>query len=898
MAIFLFLLLIIIWGIVPSSTTNTPSCAMSTDSLSRLIFDCSGRHFEVFPSGIPNNTLVLLLRRTMTSPKIPSFQTIGLVKLQILDLSWNSINYFSNDTFKDMTSLLSLDIRGNNALSSVPKGLFNQLINLKTLKIDIYMNLPTDENERLLEETKYLKSLDSFVFHSGFVKFGIQIASQYPYLTSLTIYMCKNDNTSLAQHLHQLRNLTRLTSIAIVRSNLSHVGDNLSFNWMSNIRNINLACNHLNLIDTIRLLGSQTSLSQLDTLILDRIDMSTIITDINILLLSPNIFCNLSFSSNLRRLSIQQIGALYYEAALTRCLQNLRSVSAGHNLFIDVVEYGRFVEPFMKLIVVAKSLTPLYYVKGSFILTSTATRLAFCFGDDVTFDDYFIEQNQIDSQTSICEPAKFDIKRGYVKLPSCLRALQFDHLGQSSEGNGIVPPFNIHIFPNNSLELLDLSHSIFSMDGVTVNAFSISGLKKLRILRLRHMYIKRLYMVTLNHVDNLEEIDLSENRLEQMTAEQLSKMFTKPINVRKLNLSACNIGELHSDFLQQFPNATLLDLSYNKLPHLLLNVSWLSSISHLTINFSFNQISTVNHVFVHTMQQVELYRPITLFIDNNQFRCDCDNIAFLKWFQSTNSSVENKETITCNYRGTSTVHIVSVDISDLEFQCTKLTRIIYISISSVLGITTISLIIGVLLFKYRWHLRWQWYHAKWKLRRLLKKRGYMPLEEQLDYVCYLNYFGVTGEWVMSEMVPRIESWNIGKVFVYGRDSVGGEFLGDIIIETIDRSRFLLYIVGNDSEAGEIQSFHTSLQLSSIARLNGIIVVYRDLISFESLQQRIPLLKSLCRPGRKNPIKIIQFEANGVFCWDELQHCMIDAKTETNETSVCTCKCKKCSYRPN
>ena len=163
-------------------------------------------------------------------------------------------------------------------------------------------------------------------------------------------------------------------------------------------------------------------------------------------------------------------------------------------------------------------------------------------------------------------------------------------------------PINIRISPNNSLELLDLSHSIFSIDGVIENAFGISGLKKLRILRLRHMNIRRFYMVTFNHADNLEEIDFSDNRLEQMTAGQLSKMFTKPVNVHKLNLFACNIGELRSDFLQQFPNVTLLDLSYNKLPHLLLNLSWLSSISNLTIDLSFNQITIVDDIFVNTVQ--------------------------------------------------------------------------------------------------------------------------------------------------------------------------------------------------------------------------------------------------------------------------------------------------------
>ncbi len=188
-------------------------------------------------------------------------------------------------------------------------------------------------------------------------------------------------------------------------------------------------------------------------------------------------------------------------------------------------------------------------------------------------------------------------------------------------------------------------------------------------------------------------------------------------------------------------------------------------------------------------------------------------------------------------------------------------------------------------------MRWHWCHAKRKFCRLLNKRGYLTIEEKPVY------FGVTDEWIMSVLVRYIESWNIGKVFVFERDAVVGDFIGDVIIEIIDRSRTLLYVVGKDAEAGEMKSFRTSLQLASIARLNDIIVIYRDLITFESLQQKKPHLKSLCRPGRRHPIRIFQIEANGVYCWTELHHYMTNVETaneeEMNEACVCTCRYKKC-----
>ena len=855
-----------------TTATNTPDCSLSMDTLDRLVFDCNGRHFQAFPSGIPNNTLVLLLRRTMTGPEVPSFQTIGLVKLQVLDLSWNSINYLSYDTFKDMTSLLSLDIRGNNVISSMPKELFNHLFNLKALKIDGYP-LSLKATESFIENTKSLKILDSFVYNSGDIKFGIQIASQYLHLTLLIVHGCTNSGISLAQHLHQLRNLTRLTSITIVNNDLYDVGENISLDWMSKVRNINFACNHLNLIDTVRYFGSQTSLSKLDTLILDHIDNSVIIDDINILFLSPNVFCNLSFSTNLRRLSIQQIGALYYEAALTRCLPNLRSISMAHNLFINVLENGLYVNIDKRIYTVLKQLTSLYFVKASYAMTSTTVRLAFCFADDITFDQFFIDESQFTTRSKKCEAAEIDIKRGYIKFPSCLQAFQLDHLGQFRESSENFGPISIYFCPNNSLELLDLSHSIFLQDGMTFNAISISGLKKLRILRLKHTFIRRVYMVTLNHTDNLEEIDLSDNRLEQMTAEQLSKMFTKPINVRKLNLSACHIGDLRSDFLRQFPNVTLLDLSYNKLPHLLLNLSWLSSISNFTIDFAFNQITTANDIFVSTIQQVELFRRITLNMGNNQFRCDYDTITFIRWFQSTKSVIEKKEDITCDYRGVQMTTIVAIDVAELEFECTKFMRILYISLSSVLSVTFMGIITCVLLFKYRWQIRWHWLQMKRKV--LLKRRNESLLTSVgHNFICYVNYLGVTSEWIMKEIVTPIENFNVGDVYVYEKYAMGGISISDNVVEAINSSKKLLYAVGNDDDVGEKHCFYIYLQLAMVERLDDIIIVYKDVAAFSKLQKSISLLKSSMR----NQIRHIEYEANSMF-WPEIRHDFLNNSQE-------------------
>ena len=38
---------------------------------------------------------------------------------------------------------------------------------------------------------------------------------------------------------------------------------------------------------------------------------------------------------------------------------------------------------------------------------------------------------------------------------------------------------------------------------------------------------------------------------------------------------------------------------------------------------------------------------------------------------------------------------------------------------------------------------------------------------------------------MRELLPRIDGWDVGDAFVYGRNETGGEFVADRIIETIN-----------------------------------------------------------------------------------------------------------------
>ena len=132
-------------------------------------------------------------------------------------------------------------------------------------------------------------------------------------------------------------------------------------------------------------------------------------------------------------------------------------------------------------------------------------------------------------------------------VPLCLRGIQLDYFFLNSE-ESCIPSMKIRFSPNNRFELFDVSQSILMVNNMKINAVSVSGLHKLGIFRLRHMNIHSVYTVKLHYCDYGKVVDLSDNRLELMTALQISKFFTTPLTIHMLNLSTCNIDKLNNDF--------------------------------------------------------------------------------------------------------------------------------------------------------------------------------------------------------------------------------------------------------------------------------------------------------------------------------------------------------------
>ena len=866
------------------------SCQTSRDELKRLKYDCTDQQLPFFPSDVPNNTQVLILKNSMQNPVIPSFKSMNLANLQVLDLSSNRISYLAGDTFKGMKSLLSLDIRGNDVLttSPIPRGLFADLTGITTLKIK-GDNFNTTVINRLIEEIKPLKELKSFVYQYGDAKAAVSIAGELSQLTSLEFHAISfSDEAFQDEFLLHLPNLTQLEALSIRHCKLNTLG-NKAVAWMSNLRHLNLACNdQLCTIDTLRYLGNQTSLSNLKTLILDHTHFhysGNLNTESNVgNHLSEKLFCNLSFSSSLERLSLQRLGYFSLDSTAFNCLTKLRSLNFGHNLPYALYcgkEKASVVNCYESIL---PSLQAIQFAKFSNLMITSPTKDTHCDEDNISFNDYFVDETLFSNVTDCIGRPTSKSKRQnimllsrQIALPPCLRGVQFNHFYRTESRQ---PPFKIDFSPGNILELVNFSDTILNPDGLILDTIQINGLNKLRVIALQHTLLSRVHMITIG-ANSLEQLDLSKNRFDQMTKAQFSNMFTRPMKkLQVLNLSSSNIYELPSNFFWQFPRLSSLDVSFNKISQLTLDLSLLNSTNIFSINVTSNQLSSLNDNFTITLDFLASYRPVTIVLSNNQFQCNCNTLSFMHWFQTTSVNIDNKTNIQCTYdnNGKSILlSISSISISEMRDNCFAKLKIMYISLSMVLTVIVISFFVGLSLYKQRYRLRWYWYNNKKKICGSITE-NLTEENSHWQYSAYVNYWRVGGRWVMEEIVKRIEDLGRENVVVRGRDSNGGENIADFIMEAIINSKKLIYVIGDDVKLGEERDwFEFSFYMALEQRKNNLsdfVFVIKNDINYDEVSGT--LLRVLCQPDSSVVMRIE--------CYNNNQYWINDLKSIFNNGS--------------
>ena len=240
--------------------------------------------------------------------------------------------------------------------------------------------------------------------------------------------------------------------------------------------------------------------------------------------------------------------------------------------------------------------------------------------------------------------------------------------------------------------------------------------------------------------DNLTKLDLSWNSCNYMNL----TIFEEMPNLKVLNLSINYLDtSLNNDkngiIFRHQAKLEVLAISENKLRNLprnvfsgLKNLKYLHlarnllktfdvDLSHLThlvkVNLHDNQLETINESMRKDFDHHQaLVWNFTVNLDKNNFKCDCDNIDFLRWMSESPVRFENIKNYVCYFKDRTVGNLSNAGriYRTLEKECYNYTPVI-VSCTAAL-VLVISLSAAAIVYRYRWNLRYMYYMAKYKAK--------------------------------------------------------------------------------------------------------------------------------------------------------------------------------------
>ncbi|NXX42285.1 TLR7 protein, partial [Tricholaema leucomelas] len=334
---------------------------------------------------------------------------------------------------------------------------------------------------------------------------------------------------------------------------------------------------------------------------------------------------------------------------------------------------------------------------------------------------------------------------------------------------------------------------------------------ELRILNLTNNKMKSFNWGSLQHLKKLETLDLSNNLLATVPQELSNCSST----LRNLMLRNNRIQHLTKHFLRGAFKLEHLDLSSNKI--------------QIIKKSSFPE-SVINNLRM-------------LLLHNNPFKCNCDAVWFVWWINQTQVTIPLLATdVTCAgpgaHKGRS---LVLLDLYTCELDTSYL--IMYaLSASTVLGI----MVLAVISHLYFWDVWYSYHYCTAKLK------GYQRLSSPdacYDaFVAYDNEDPAVNEWVMTELVERLEDQKARQfnLCLEERDWLPGQPVFDNLSQSIQLSKKTIFVLTNKYiKSGSFKTtFYMAHQRLLDEKMDVIILIFLEKVLQKSRYVR--LRKRLCR----------------------------------------------------
>ncbi len=824
----------------PLSTAITDVCHMTTENRKHAgkiykvhVFRCSSQGLKVIPVHIPTTISELYLDfNSLTN--IPSEAFGNLKSLKLLDLSNNNIHTLHRNSFVGLGNLEFFYLGHQKGLQiSLPSGLFFPMSGLRILSlIDIGTRT---YHSNLIAQLRNLTQLG--ISYVGGLPFPLELA-QLPLLKQLDMSF---GTGNLDQHTLGNLRYSHVEQLSFkAASNMEEIAND-TFHNMTSLRLINFSCTDLRLDDIIDALSSDTGLA-VEDLIVDAVNGGAYRETFGLKDLTE---CRPAWGK-IRRLSFRALTLPAIHIHVLRCFINITTLTYAYNPIPRI--YPKLSKSEMKTytqkLVLSMGICSVwlsrpilncitcykkelgcyvpyirienseYFPPASAACDEKRSRVT---GERVqleehndTFPTAFqapmlnqvvklnnrlslpsrkqqsglnkLKPDRTHSQPSTAEPDDFilNVRGDHLVLPPGLRYLQADHL---------AIPFHAYsaswmVFSHNQVHYLNLSYSQGLFDSLCA---SLVGLSNVSVWDLSYIGFYKI----------------------------CDTFFVSFPSLSKLHLVGNNLGKGEIDTLMGLQNLSLLDISSNQLTSLARGTfRHLSSLTTLRVannslqssDFTTDLLQTLHLLDMSANRLSGLSREVTETIDRrcsgervcqlevnlhgNPLSCDCRNLDFILWFQSTSATLTAREKLTCSESNQTLFQVTGLEVTCF-FQ-NHLTAVISGSVAMFLA----GGVLAPLVYYFRRQLRWHVY----RLRHRMRRTKYINLEEGGNTrsirdvtVLYATASHEDTAFVFQTLVVELERLGY-TLYCEGRDDVPGSYKFDVLVEMLSKSRGALWML--------------------------------------------------------------------------------------------------------
>ena len=349
--------------------------------------------------------------------------------------------------------------------------------------------------------------------------------------------------------------------------------------------------------------------------------------------------------------------------------------------------------------------------------------------------------------------------------------------------------FPVGIKTPNNLQKLNLSMNMYyEWNGPYI------GFENLTALDLSWNACYRMESNIFTSMTNVKYLNLSNNFLDaSLNADKNGTTFETQNQLEYLDLSQNNLISLPKKIFKGLSGLKSLNLSGNRLKSISVDLSNMKKLG--VLDLSNNNIETIDRSLQCDLERLG---NLTLNLENNPLRCDCEHTEFVKWMTDSKISFVHRDLYTCDFgkdlRYLSTAEVKKL-YHDLQKICVFYTPLIVIGTASL--VLFLSIVGGSMAYRYRWNLRYIYYFAKYKARGNENRRhGYEQIAADEDQHLDVNvsYADEDFQFVIEKIYTELEVNRGVRLYIRDRNAEAGEYICDNIFDAIENTKKTLIVM--------------------------------------------------------------------------------------------------------